>query len=249
MNYDFTGRVALITGGTSGIGRAIAIAFAKAGADVIISGLPEGSEETLEAIAAVNGDGEAAFIAADVRDEDQVEQMVEFTLDKFDRLDFACNNAGIALPDTALTDLDAEDWDRVMDVNLKGLWLCMKHQIPYLLKQLSPAIVNTASVAGVVASPGFCYTASKHGVVGLTKSAALNYAKAGLRINAICPGLTNTPIVSGIPMVAGAAAKAIPLGRIGEPVDMANAVLWLCSEQATYITGHCLVVDGGYSVP
>ncbi|MFA5632634.1 MAG: glucose 1-dehydrogenase [Porticoccaceae bacterium] len=249
MKHDFSGRVALVTGGTSGIGRAIAIAFAKAGADVVISGLPEGSKETLEAIAALGVDCEADFIAADVRDEDQVEEMVEFTLDRFGRMDYACNNAGIALPDVALTDLDVEDWDRVMDINLKGLWLCMKHQIPYLLKQLTPAIVNTASVAGLVASPGFCYTASKHGVVGLTKAAALNYAKTGLRINAICPGLTNTPIVAGIPMVASAAAKAIPMGRIGEPDDMANAVLWLCSEQAAYITGHSLVVDGGYTVP
>lgn len=249
MKHDFSGRVALVTGGTSGIGRAIAIAFAKAGADVVISGLPEGSTETLEAIAAVGGGGEGAFIAADVRNEDDVEQMVEFTLDTFGRLDYACNNAGIALPDVALTDLDVEDWDRVMDINLKGLWLCMKHEVPYLLKQLAPAIVNTASVSGLVASPGFCYTASKHGVVGLTKAAALNYAKTGLRINAICPGLTNTPIVAGIPTVAEAVAKVIPMGRIGEPDDMANAALWLCSEQSAYVTGHCLVIDGGYSVP
>jgi len=247
MAYTFDGRVALVTGGTTGIGRAIAIAFANAGAKVVISGLAEGSEETLALIEATNG--EAVFIATDVRQEQQVARMVAFAVDTFGRLDFACNNAGIALPDIAMTDLDVEDWDRVMDINLKGLWLCMKHEVPHLLKQHSPAIVNTASVSGLVATPGFAYTASKHGVIGLTKSAALNYAKTGLRINAICPGLTNTPIVAGIPTVADAVSKVIPMGRIGEPEEMANAALWLCSEQASYVNGHALVIDGGYSVP
>lgn len=248
MNYDFSGRVVLVTGGTSGIGRAMSLAFAQAGASVVASSIDaDDGETTLSLIR--EKQGSAIFVKADVSNETQVKAMVEAAVDTYGGIDFACNNAGIALPERDVTDLEEADWDRLMNINVKGVWLCMKHQIPHMLKRQSPAIVNTASCAGLVATPGFAYTASKHAVIGLTKSIALRYGKSGLRVNSLCPSVVNTPIIAGIPTVAEAATKAIPMGRIAEPEEMANAALWLCSDQSLFVTGHSMVVDGGYILP
>jgi len=245
------GKVALVTGGSSGIGRATALAFTREGVKVVVSDVNvEGGEETVRLIK--EAAGVARFVNADVSKATDAEAMVNKTIDTYGRLDCAFNNAGIAGRTGTLTHEYLESaWDRVMGINLKGVWLCMKYEIPQMLKQGSGAIVNTSSAAGLV---GFAldsiYSASKHGVVGLTKSAALQYAKKGIRVNAVCPATIRTPsaerTISESPDLEALAMERQPLGRFGTPEEVAEAVLWLCSDAASFVTGHAMAVDGGY---
>jgi NAD(P)-dependent dehydrogenase (short-subunit alcohol dehydrogenase family) len=243
------GKVALVTGGGSGIGRAAALAFAREGARVAVADVVvDGGEETCRQITAAGG--EAIFVPADVSEAAAVEAMVRSTVERYGRLDCALNNAGIGGGLASIIDCEEEAWDRVIAVNLKGVWLCMKYEIPQMLSQRRGAIVNTASVAGLIGSRGFgAYGASKHGVVGLTKIAALEFASAGIRVNAICPGWIRTPMVQPLldrdPGFEGQISTANPSGRIGRPEEIAETVLWLCSDAASYVTGHAMVADGG----
>ena len=245
------GKVALVTGGSSGIGRASALAFAREGAKVVVADvMVEGGEETVGMIKKAGG--EAIYVKADVSKAAEVEVMVNRAVATYGRLNCAFNNAGIEgtlLVPTA--DYTEESWDRVIAINLKGVWLCMKYEIPQMLKQGSGAVVNTASVAGLVGSrAGAAYGASKHGVVGLTKTAALEYAKAGIRVNAVCPGPIRTPMMErGIALRPEFEVQALatePVGRMGRPEEIAEAVVWLCSDAASFVTGHTMAVDGGY---
>jgi len=243
------GKVALVTGAGSGIGRASARAFAAAGARVVVSDIsPRGGEETVQLIHAAAG--KAVFIRADISRASEVAALIGDTVAQYDHLDYAHNNAGIvALGDTV--NCTEEDWDRVIAVNLKGVWLCLKHEIPQMLAQGSGAIVNTASIAGLTGMSGaVAYGASKYGVISLTKSAARQYASAGIRINAVCPGYIETPMVESIfervPDGEARITALHPVGRLGTPDEIAAAVLWLCSDAAAFVTGHPLVVDGGY---
>jgi NAD(P)-dependent dehydrogenase (short-subunit alcohol dehydrogenase family) len=247
----FEGKVALVTGGGSGIGRETALTFARRGAHVVIADVnAAGGAETLRQIAAAGG--EAAFVLTDVSQGHQVEAMVQLAVTRFGRLDMAFNNAGIeGKVGTSTIDYSEEDWDRVIQVDLKGVWLCMKYEITQMLRQGSGAIVNTSSIAGLVGLTGSSpYVASKHGVIGLTKTAALEYAQQGIRVNAVCPGVVRTPLVERIiGDVEGREQQymeAQPIGRMGAPLEIAEAVLWLCSDAASFVTGHALSVDGGY---
>jgi NAD(P)-dependent dehydrogenase (short-subunit alcohol dehydrogenase family) len=243
----FVGKVALITGAGGGIGRATALAFAAEGARVVVADWNEATA-TATAEAVRSARGEALFVRVDVSDEAQVAAMVAQTLAKFGRLDVAFNNAGVDLHGPSITELDEKSWDRVLDINLKGVWLCLKHEIPAMLER-GGAIVNMASVGGVVAAPGLgAYIAAKHGVVGLTRTAALEFIGRGIRINALCPGATKTPLLDdwlSTPGVAEAIRKQHPIGRWAKPEEIARAVLFLASEDASFIVGLPLVVDGG----
>lgn len=242
------GKVALVTGAGSGIGRASARAFAAAGARVVVSDIvaPAG-EETVRLIH--DARGEATFLHADVSRATEVAALIRGTVERYDRLDYAHNNAGIiTLGD--IVGCTEEEWDRVMAVNLKGMWLCLKYEIPQMVARRGGAIVNTASIAGIKSTTGSAaYSASKHGVIGLTKSAARQYASAGVRVNAVCPGSLETPMTDFIfaqdPGGKEQAAAGYPMGRLGTPDEIAAAVLWLCSDAASFITGHPLVADGG----
>ncbi|MBI3329353.1 MAG: SDR family oxidoreductase [Nitrospinae bacterium] len=247
-------KVALVTGGGSGIGRASALALAREGAKVIIAdvNVTEG-EETVQLIQAAGGT--AIFVQADVSQATEVAALVKKGVETYSRLDCALNNAGIQGEIRQTAECSEENWDRIIATNLTGVWLCMKHEISYMLKQGGGAIVNIASNFGLVGSRGMpAYTASKHGVVGLTKTAALEYAKSGIRVNAVCPGPTQTPLVDRIlsqqPQIANQIVEAIkarePMGRMGQPEEIADAVVWLCSEAASFVTGIALAVDGGF---
>lgn len=248
MESTFTNKVVIVTGGASGIGRAAAIAFAKKGAKVAVADWTE-NQETVELITASGG--EAIFIKCDVSKADDVKAMVEKTVATFGRLDYAFNNAGIEGAAAPTKDCTEENWDKTIGVNLKGIWLCMKYEIPEILKQGKGAIVNCASVAGLVGFGGLpAYVASKHGVVGLTKTAALECAQLGIRVNAVCPGVIQTPMIDRL---TGTNKEAIdqftklePVGRFGQPEEIANAVVWLCSDKASFVTGHAMAVDGGF---
>jgi NAD(P)-dependent dehydrogenase (short-subunit alcohol dehydrogenase family) len=248
----FSGKVALVTGGASGIGRACAQLFAREGASVVVSDVAlEGGEQTVGLIE--EDGGQASFVEADVSKASQVEALVGRTVETYGRLDYAFNNAGIEGPmATNTADYTEEDWDRVIAVNLKGVWLCMKHEIPQMLSQGAGSIVNNSSVEGLVGLQGTsAYAASKHGVVGLTKTAALEYAQSGIRVNAVCPGLIRTPMVeryTGGDAETEAQWAAIfePVGRMGSSEEVAEAVVWLCSEAASFVTGHAMAVDGGF---
>ena len=244
------GKVALITGAGSGIGRASALAFAREGAKVAVADIVvEGGEETVRMVKAAGG--EAFFIKVDVSNAADVEAMVNTVVDTYGRIDCAYNNAGIE-GRLASTDEYPEDvFDKVIDINLTGVWLCMKYELPHMLRQGSGAIVNTASGAGLIGVAGMsAYVASKHGVVGLTKTAALEYAKSGIRVNAVCPGLIQTPMVERItaeqPQLGEALVAAEPVGRTGKPEEIAESVVWLSSDAASFVTGHAMSVDGGY---
>ena len=244
------GKVALITGAGSGIGRASALAFAREGAKVAVADIVvEGGEETVRMVKEAGG--EAFFIKVDVSNAADVEAMVNAVVDTYGRIDCAYNNAGIE-GRLASTDEYPEDvFDKVVDINLTGVWLCMKYELPHMLKQGSGAIVNTASGAGLIGVAGMsAYVASKHGVVGLTKTAALEYAKSGIRVNAVCPGLIQTPMVERItadqPQLGEALVAAEPVGRTGKPEEIAESVVWLSSDAASFVTGHAMSVDGGY---
>ena len=244
------GKVALVTGAAAGIGRASAIAMAREGAAICVSDINEdGAAETAQLIADAGGD--ASSIRCDVTDAAQVKAMVEATIAAYGRLDAAVNNAGVSgYFFQRLHEADDAMFEHVLNVNLRGVWHCLKAELNHMLPQGSGAIVNIASVAGLIGAPKAAdYTASKHAVIGLTKSAAMDYAKSGIRVNAICPAYTDTAMVQGAiqgnPAMASIMARAIPMGRLGKPEEVAEAVVWLCSDAASFVTGHALVLDGG----
>ena len=247
---ELKGKAALVTGGTSGIGRETAALFAKAGAKVVVVGRREAEGvETVEMIRAAGG--EALFVKTDVAKAADVEAMVKKTVEQFGRLDVAFNNAGVEGVWVPIISQTEQDWDRTIDINLKGVWLCLKYEIRQMLKQGGGgAIVNMASIAGLMGSAGAAsYVASKHGVIGLTKTAALENARAGIRVNAVCPAVIETPMGERL-FGAEEARKYVlglhPLGRFGVPAEVANAVVWMCSDGASFMTGQSLVLDGGF---
>ena len=248
---EFQGKVAIVTGGTSGIGRAAALAFAREGAKVVVAGrrAAEG-QETVRLVRAAGH--EAIFVATDVAQEAQVKNLVGRTLEQFGRLDFAFNNAGIEQVPTPFLEQKVETYNQVMDINVKGVWLSMRHEIPAMLKSGGGAIVNTSSALGVIALPGVeVYIASKHAVIGLTKSAALEFAKQGIRINAVLPAVIETDMYRRFagekPETQAAMTALHPIGRIGTPDEIADAVIWLSSNKSSFVTGHSLLVDGGFT--
>lgn len=248
MESNFNNKVAIITGGSFGIGRATAIAFSKKGARVVIVDWVE-DQETLNQIKSTGA--EAIFIKCDVSKAEDVRMMVKKTIDTFGRLDYVFNNAGIEGIRGTTVDCTEENWDKTIAINLKGVWLCMKYQLPELLKQGSGSIVNCASIAGMIGYQDLpAYVASKHGIIGLTKTAALEFAKSGIRINAVCPGVIKTPMIDRLTgnnkEAENQYASMEPIGRLGRPEEIANAVVWLCSDEASFITGHAMAVDGGW---
>ena len=253
MNISFENKVALVTGAASGIGLATAKAFAESGASVVLADSNEKAVRSASEELAAKG-YQTLAILCNVADDAEVEAMVEQTIATFGRLDAAYNNAGIQniLANTA--DMTREDYNRVLDVNLGGIWSCMKFELRQMLKQGSGAIVNCSSLGGIVGGAGRGnYHAAKHGVLGLTKSAALEYAAKGIRINAVCPGLIDTPMSDQMKAAGQADAlkemlKDVPIARTGRPEEIADAVLWLCSPASSLVIGHALVVDGGYTI-
>jgi NAD(P)-dependent dehydrogenase (short-subunit alcohol dehydrogenase family) len=252
MNLSFENKVALVTGAGSGMGLAAAQAFAAEGAAVVLADVNESAaREAAEQL--VTAGHKAIAVRCDVADEVQVKGMVEQTVSAFGRLDAAFNNAGIQSPVVEVADASGEEFDRVNAVNLRGVWSCMKYELLQMREQGSGAIVNNSSLGGIVGLPGrAAYHAGKHGVLGLTKSAALEYASRGIRINAVCPGIIDTPMVADM-LVSQAEAmnelmKEVPIRRLGRAEEIASAVLWLCSPGASFVIGHALIVDGGYTI-
>ena len=246
---DFSDKTVLVTGGGSGIGRAAAQAFAREGANVLVSDIRDSQgQETVQMIR--DASGEASFVHADVTKRDQVASLVEKTIDTYQQLDIAVNNAGYQGVRARTAEYPEDEWRRVIDANLYGVWYCMTFELNQMVKQGHGTIVNLASVAGLVGFPSHsAYTASKHAVVGLTKTAALEYIRKGIRINAVCPGFTDTPMVQGLmeadPVYGQRLVNHIPARRLGTPEEVAAAILYLCSDQSGFVTGHCLVLDGG----
>jgi len=249
---EFNGKVALVTGAASGIGRATAKLYATRGAKVVVSDIDSlDGEATVKQIQ--DAGGQAIFVSADVSNSTQVQALVQAAIDEYGRLDYACNNAGMSGDAAFIADMPEEQFDRAIAVMLKGVFLCMKYQIPHMLKQGKGAIVNTSSGAGLIGFPGQCgYVSAKHAVVGLTKTAALEYIQKGIRINCICPGSTHSKIVSdwlgNEPEKEAEIAALHPIGRLAEPEEIAESVIWLSSDAASYMVGHALAIDGGYVV-
>lgn len=248
-NYSFEGKVALVTGAASGMGLATAQAFAAAGASVVLADIHESAARS----AAQALGGRAIAVRCDVAVEAEVQALVEQTVATFGRLDAAFNNAGIQSPPTEIADTTSQEFDRVNGVNLRAVWSCMKYELLQMRKQGSGAIVNCSSLGGLVGLPErSIYHATKHGVIGLTRSAALEYASRGININCVCPGIIATPMVTSMletqPEAMEQMLKEQPIGRLGRPEEIASAVLWLCSPGASFVVGHPLVVDGGFTV-
>jgi NAD(P)-dependent dehydrogenase (short-subunit alcohol dehydrogenase family) len=243
-------KTVFITGASSGIGRATALAFAREGANVAIADvLADGGRETARLVEAKGG--RALVVACDVSSDGDVRSALGKTIETFGRVDCAFNNAGIEGEQGATAQCTEQNWDRVLSINLKGVWLCMKYEIPLMLKQGGGAIVNCASIAGLVGFAGIpAYVASKHGIVGLTRTAALELAKSNIRVNAVCPGVIQTPMIDrfahGEAQIQQQLVAGEPIGRLGKPEEIAEAVLWLCSDAASFVTGQPLAVDGGW---
>ena len=248
-NGSYAGKVAFVTGAGTGIGHATALAFAREGANVVVADVSEqGNQATARMIEEAGG--RSLAVACDVRRSEDVKAALDGTIETFGRLDLAFNNAGVVEEAAATAELDEEEWDRVVDTDLRGVFLCMKHEIPLMLEQGGGAIVNTSSGAGLRGFPGQpAYVAAKHGVIGLTRASALDYAQQNIRVNAVCPGVIDTEMIQG---VTGGNPEAMipaePVGRLGRPEEIAAAVLWLCSDAASFAVGHAMVVDGGQTV-
>lgn len=245
----FTGKVAFVTGGGNGIGRATALAFAREGASVVVADVSEeNNRETARLIEEIGG--QALAVTCNVTRAEDVRNALDKTIEKFGRLDIAFNNAGVEQKKAATAELEEEEWNRIVDTNLRGVFLCMKYEIPLILKQGGGAIVNTSSGAGIIGvAYGAAYVASKHGLIGLTKSTALEYAKSNIRVNAVCPGYIETEMMDRFTGGTSEGREKViaeePIGRMGKPEEVAAAVIWLSSDAASFVTGHSLVVDGG----
>jgi NAD(P)-dependent dehydrogenase (short-subunit alcohol dehydrogenase family) len=252
MKTDYKNKVAFITGAGSGIGRATALAFASEGSKVVIADFSEvGSQQTLKLIK--DNGGEAIVAKCDVRSEEDIKRALDLTIKTYGRLDFVFNNAGSEQKAGPIAETTVDEWDRIMNINLRGVFLCMKHQLPLLVKQGGGVIVNTSSGAGIIGiKNGGAYTASKHGLIGLTKSAALDYASFNIRVNAVCPGYIDTSMMDRFTGNTKEGRDQViseePVGRMGKPEEIAATVLWLCSDLAAFVVGHALVVDGGQTV-
>jgi NAD(P)-dependent dehydrogenase (short-subunit alcohol dehydrogenase family) len=252
MNISFENKVALVTGAGSGLGLATVKAFAESGASVVLADADERAVRSAAEEISARGYKTLA-IKCDVAEDTQVEAMVKQTVATFGRLDAAYNNAGVQNIAAEAADATREDFDRVISINLRGVWSCMKFELRQMLQQGGGAIVNCSSIGGLVAGPKRgTYQASKHGVLGLTKSAALDYAARGIRINAVCPGIIHTSMLDKMMATQAdalnAMLKEVPIGRLGRPEEIASAVLWLCSSAASFMVGHALAVDGGYTI-
>jgi len=248
---SFTGKVVLVTGAASGIGRAIALAFGRAGACVVVADISIDGGHATAAMIVENG-GKALFVQSNVTRAADVEALVDKTINYYGRLDFAVNNAAVEEERQPLAEASDDQFDRIMNVNVKGVWLCMKYQLRQMLKQGHGAIVNMADVAGLVGSPNHAiYSASKHAVAGLTKSAAAEYAREGIRVNALCPAAVKTPMLArALERDPGTEKKlkaSHPIGRFADAGEVAQVALWLCSDMASYVNGHEMVVDGGFT--
>lgn len=246
---SFAGKVVLVTGAAGGIGRAAALAFGRAGASVVVADTSVDGGHATAAMIVENG-GKALYVQCNVTREAEVEALIDKTVSYYGRLDCAFNNAGIEEEHQPLADADEALYDRIMGVNVKGTWLCMKYEIRQMLKQGAGAIVNTASVAGLGSAPSQAiYAASKHAVVGMTKTAAVEYGRQGIRINSVCPALVDTPMLARALKRDAAREEQLknlnPIGRVGQAAEIAEAAMWLCSEQSSFVTGHQLAVDGG----
>jgi NAD(P)-dependent dehydrogenase (short-subunit alcohol dehydrogenase family) len=251
MEKIFNGKVAIVTGGSFGIGQATAVAFAKRGATVVVADWIEDKENTTVELIKNTGQ-EALFIKCDVSKTADVKAMIEKAIARFGKIDYAFNNAGIEGLMAKTHECTEENWDKTIGVNLKGIWLCMKHEMPQMLKANKGVIINCASVAGLNGFSGLpAYVATKHAVVGLTKTAALEYAKAGIRVNAVCPGVIRTAMIDRITGKDKEVEKQYtdmePVGRMGTPEEVAEAVIWLCSDGASFVTGIAMPVDGGFT--